>query len=488
MLRRILISPAWLLIRTNARLFSAASKPAPDKERLLSICPIDGRYKRQVEHLSNFFSEAALIKYRVQVELEWFRTILGQKGIVFEEKGLDKHELRSLEDIVNNFTVEDAQRVKDIEGVTNHDMKAVEYFIKEKISRSKVLKELGEYIHFTCTSEDINNLAYGLMVQKSVTSEVVPKLSAIAETLQKMAKEMSTAAMMSRTHGQPATPTTMGKELANFVYRINEPLKQLHAYKAKGKFNGAVGNYNAHKVVCPDVDWIKLSKTFVEGLGLKWAPYSTQIESHDGLAELFSVMHHVNTILIGMCRDIWMYTSYGYFKLKVIKGEVGSSTMPHKVNPIYFENAEGNLGLANALLQHFSEKLPISRMQRDLSDSTVLRNIGTALGYSSVAYSSILTGLGRLDIHKEEMLKELDSHYELLAEPVQTVMRRYKKEAPYELLKEFTRGKEVNSEGYIKFVQGLDLPTDEKEKLKALKPSTYTGYAKELAEDLANYL
>jgi len=467
---------------------SITCKPTPDEPKLLSICPIDGRYKRNVEHLANFFSESALIKYRVHVELQWFKTLLRKQGIVIDSQKLSSNELKMLDAITKDFTVEDAQRVKDIEGITNHDMKAVEYFIKEKISKSQVLKELGEYVHFTCTSEDINNLAYGLMVQKSVTDELLPKLNSVRDTLKKMAIEMAGAGMMARTHGQPATPTTMGKELANFVYRINETTKSLKSFKASGKFNGAVGNYNAHKVTCPECDWISISKEFVEGLGLKWSPYSTQIESHDTLAELASNIHRANTILIGFCRDIWMYTSFGYFKLKVIKGEVGSSTMPHKVNPIYFENAEGNLGVANALLHHFAEKLPISRMQRDLSDSTVLRNIGSAFAYSIIAYSSILTGLNRLDINKDEMKRELEMHYELLAEPVQTVMRRYKKDAPYEQLKEFTRGKNVNRESYQKFVSALDLPADEKQKLMDLKPTTYLGYAEDLAKNIGKYL
>jgi adenylosuccinate lyase len=473
---------------------TGAKPPAPvsvtpiQKERLLAICPIDGRYKSKVEGMSKYFSELALIKYRVQVELAWFKTLLKNKHVALQEVSLGATDTALLERIVSEFSPEDAERVKQIESVTNHDMKAVEYFLKEKFKDSPQLSSLGEYIHFTCTSEDISNLAYGLIVQEGFVQELKPKLEKVIKVLQRMSKDMANAPMMGHTHGQAATPTTMGKELANFVYRLQGCLNELKDFRASGKFNGAVGNFNAHLVACPEADWPSISKAFVESLGLKWNPYSTQIEPHDSMVKLFGVLERMNTIMLGMSRDIWMYTSAGYFKMKVVKGEVGSSTMPHKVNPIHFENAEGNLGLANAVLAHFGNKLPISRMQRDLSDSTVLRNIGVAFAYSSIGYASLLTGLSRLDINREDMLSELDSHYELLGEAVQTVMRRYKKEAPYEQLKEFTRGKQVNQTDYINFIEHLDLPAHEKNKLKALKPSLYLGLAQQLAHDLANYI
>ncbi len=461
---------------------------ASTKEELLALCPIDGRYKSSVGSLASYFSESALIKHRVQVEVAWFRSLLQHPQITLNPQPLGPAELKVLDEIVTNFSMEDALRVKAIEAVTNHDMKAVEYFIKEKINHLPALKALGEYIHFTCTSEDINNLAYGLMVQNSIGSELVPTFDRMLQSMVKLALSTADAAMMSHTHGQPATPTTMGKEIANYIFRLEECMKELRKFRAAGKFNGAVGNYNAHRVTCPEVDWIGVSKQFVESLGLEWRPYSTQIEQHDVLAEFFNTMERMNTILVGFCRDAWMYVSYGYFKLKVVKGEVGSSTMPHKINPINFENAEGTLGLANALLGHFVAKLPISRMQRDLSDSTVLRSVGVALGYSIAGYSSILNGISRLDVNREMMEKELESHYELLAEAVQTVMRRYKKEAPYEKLKEFTRGKQVTRADYLKFVGNLDLPPEEKAKLEALRPALYTGYAKELARDITKYI
>jgi adenylosuccinate lyase len=420
--------------------------------------------------------------------LQWFKQLLKVPNIPLNCPSISKEDNALLDSIVANFNPEDAQKVKEIEKITNHDVKAVEYFLKEKFKASPVLSSLAEYIHFTCTSEDINNLAYGLSLHHGLHEIYLPKVQELLNTLLKMAKEMSAAAMMSRTHGQLATPTTMGKEIANYAFRINNYVKVLKEFKVYGKFNGAVGNFNAHLCACPNVDWLDVSKNFVESLNLTWNPYSTQIEQHDSMANLFNTIERLNTVLIGFCRDIWMYVSYGLLMQKVVKGEVGSSTMPHKVNPISFENAEGNLGLSNSLFSHFANKLPISRMQRDLSDSTVLRNVGSAFAYSIVSYGSILSGLRRITINKEDCIKELDSHYELLAEAVQTVMRRYKKAAPYEVLKEFTRGRKVNREAYVAFVSKLDLPTDEIEKLKELKPSGYLELAKELAKKIEKYL
>lgn len=457
------------------------------KEQVMAITPIDGRYKGQIENMTKYFSEFALIKYRVQVELSWFKYLLTVPNLALNNKQLEKKDFDLIENILKEFKYEDAHRVKEIEAVTNHDVKAVEYFIKEKFKGNPTLKSLGEYIHFSCTSEDVTNLAYGLIFQDGLENSYLPKLDELLQKILTMSKQMAGYAIMSRTHGQPATPTTMGKEFANYAYRLNLIRKFLKEYKPQGKFNGAVGNYNAHVLACPDVNWIQVSEKFVESIGLKWNPYSTQIEQHDSIAKLFLNIRSLNTILVGFCRDLWMYISYGIFKLKVLKGEVGSSTMPHKVNPIFFENAEGNLGISNALLGYFAEKLPVSRMQRDLSDSTVLRNIGSALAYSMISYSSILTGLNRVEFNAALATKELESHYELLAEPVQTVMRRYKKEAPYELLKEFTRGQQVTREAYIAFVEKLDLPADELSKLKALRPTTYLGLAKELAENVTKY-
>jgi len=449
---------------------------------LLCISPIDGRYHRYTKDLSEFFSEYALMKYRVYVELKWFKFCCDCN--IVKDAELSHEDVSLLKKIVNDFNVEDAEKIKEIEGKTNHDLKSVEYFLKDKFIPSKILTNLKEFLHLCCTSEDINNISYGLIVQNSIYKIMIPALKCLRKEIGELVSKTSQIPMMAKTHGQPATPTTMGKELANFVARMNTQIIYLENFKSNAKFNGAVGNFNAHYIAFPDLDWIQISQQFVIDLGLQWNPYSTQIESHDGLAEVCRIIEHLNTILIGLCRDLWMYISSGYFKLKNVKDEVGSSTMPHKVNPINFENAEGNLGVSNALLCHFAAKLPISRMQRDLSDSTVLRNIGSAFGYSLIAYKYITEGFKRLEIDEKRLAEELENHYELLAEPVQTVMRKYKMEAPYEKLKEFTRGKIITKDKYLTFLQTLKLPEKEKEILKKLTPGTYIGIANQLAERL----
>ncbi len=445
-----------------------------------SISPLDGRYGDKVSELRPFFSEAALMKYRMLVEIEWFIFLCNQvklKGTKFWKS----RELKDLRSVYEYFDFVDAARVKEIEATTNHDVKAVEYLIKEKLKGS-VFEPYLEFIHFGCTSEDINNLSYALMIKGGV-EKLVSVLTGVMEFLYEMAKKNKTLAMMSRTHGQPASPTTLGKEMVNYVARLERQLNQLKGISVMGKINGAVGNFNAHVLAYARVDWMSESKKFIQGLGLDYSAYTTQIEPHDFVADICDNLKRVNTILIDFNRDIWTYISIGYFKQKVKKGEVGSSTMPHKVNPIDFENSEGNLGLANSLLKYFSEKLPISRMQRDLTDSTTLRNVGSALAYSMLAYKNCIQGLNKLEVNKKLIESDLNDNWELLAEPIQTVMRKYKLPGAYEKLKELTRGKKLTQKGMQKFVDTLDLPAVEKKKLKALTPPKYIGLAVKLVDD-----
>lgn len=446
-----------------------------------SITPVDGRYQSKTESLQDIFSEYGLIKNRLFVELRWLITLSNEKQIT-ELARLSQEDANWLLALHDDFNEEDAHRVKDIESVTNHDVKAVEYFIKEKLAQHPVLSKASEFTHFACTSEDINNLSYALMLSQGRDNVILPTLYQLTDRLSQLAQKYKSVSMMSRTHGQPATPTTMGKELANVVYRLQRQIYQLENVSILGKINGAVGNYNAHAVAYPDVDWMALARNFVEDLNIDFNPYTTQIEPHDYIAEMFHALIRTNVILIDLCRDIWGYISLNFFKQKVVAGEVGSSTMPHKVNPIDFENAEGNLGLANALFQHLAEKLPISRFQRDLTDSTVLRSMGTAFGHSMIAWSSLAKGLGKLEINEQNMLDDLDRNWSLLAEPIQTVMRRYGVENAYEKLKELTRGADMNQQIIQDFIKTLDIPEDAKTQLLTLTPANYIGYAVEQTE------
>ena len=446
-----------------------------------AITPVDGRYQAKTKDLQDVFSEYGLIKSRLFVELKWLITLSNEVKIT-ELTQLTNEEAHWLLKIHDDFTEDDTNRVKEIESVTNHDVKAVEYFIKEKLASHPVLSKASEFTHFACTSEDINNLSYALMLSQGRDKIVSPTLYQLANQLSNLAKQHKDAPMMSRTHGQPATPTTMGKEFANSVYRLQRQLLQLEKVDILGKINGAVGNYNAHMVAYPDVKWMELAQNFVEELNIDFNPYTTQIEPHDYIAEMFHVLIRTNVILIDLCRDIWGYISLNFFKQKVIAGEVGSSTMPHKVNPIDFENAEGNLGLANAMFQHLAEKLPISRFQRDLTDSTVLRSMGTAFGHCMIAWSSLAKGLDKLEINEQNMLEDLDKNWSLLAEPIQTVMRRYGVENAYEKLKELTRGADMNQQIIQDFIKTLEIPEQAKSDLLKLTPANYIGYAVEQTE------
>lgn len=452
-----------------------------DSTALMAISPLDGRYQEKMNSLRAIFSEYGLIRFRVIVEIRWLE-MLAEFAELPEIPKLSPHAKKLLEEIIENFSMQDAERVKHIESGINHDVKAVEYFIKEKIANNHELAALSEFIHFGCTSEDINNLAYGLMLQTARKQTVLPTLDDILLPMKKFAHDFANVPMLSRTHGQAATPTTVGKEFANVIARLHRQVEQLINVQILGKMNGASGNYNALATACPKVDWQMLSKNFVNKLGLVWNPYTTQIEPHDTMAELFSVMIRINTILIDFNRDTWSYIAINYFKQKSISNEVGSSTMPHKVNPIDFENAEGNLGLSNALFEHMINKLPVSRWQRDLSDSTVLRNIGVAFGHAVLAYQSTYKGLAKLEPNLAVIADDLDKHWEVLAEPIQTIMRRFNIEQPYEKLKAFTRGKLINKESLQHFIQELALPSDVKKELLALTPADYTGYAEELAK------
>ena len=443
---------------------------------LTAISPIDGRYRNKVDALGQYFSEYALIRYRVIVEIRWLQRLAAHPGIA-EAPQISEAGNQVLEGIIDNFCVADAQRVKDIEATTNHDVKAVEYFLKEKVSAHPDLAQQIEFVHFACTSEDINNLSYALMLKEGRDQVMLPVMREVIDRLRALAHEHAEQPLLSRTHGQTASPSTVGKEFANVVARLERQYAQFAGNEILGKINGAVGNYNAHLSAYPDVDWQANAQSFVESLGLVWNPYTTQIEPHDYIAELFAALCRFNTIVIDLDRDVWGYISLGYFKQKTIAGEVGSSTMPHKVNPIDFENSEGNLGIGNAVMQHMAEKLPISRWQRDLTDSTVLRNIGVGFAHSVIAYQATLKGLSKLSISPEVLLDDLNNSWEVLAEPIQTVMRRYNVEQPYEKLKALTRGQKINQQVLESFVDTLDIPEEAKAALRALRPENYIGNA-----------
>jgi adenylosuccinate lyase len=443
---------------------------------LTAISPIDGRYASKTKVLRDIFSEFGLIRYRVLVEIRWLQFLSAHPEIA-EVPEFDADTINLLNDLIDNFSVEDAQRVKAIERTTNHDVKAVEYFIKEKIADVASLAAVSEFIHFACTSEDINNLAHALMLNEGRKTVILPKMDTLITALTELTAEYAEIPMLSRTHGQPASPTTLGKEVANVVYRLQRQRDQVAKVSLMGKFNGAVGNYNAHLSAYPNLDWSAIAEKFVTQLGLDFNPYTTQIEPHDYIAELFDGMARFNTILIDYCRDTWSYISLAYFKQKTIKGEIGSSTMPHKVNPIDFENAEGNLGVANALFNHLAAKLPISRWQRDLTDSTVLRNLGVGMAQSLIAYESALKGISKLQVNKAVIEADLNKTWEVLAEPIQTVMRRYGVEQAYEKLKELTRGRGIDQERLQAFIGNLPIPEEEKTRLLEMTPSSYIGNA-----------
>jgi len=449
---------------------------------LTAVSSVDGRYAGRTASLREIFSEYGLIRYRVVVEIRWFQALAACSEIP-QVSALSESANACLEDLLENFELEAAQRIKSIEATTNHDVKAVEYYLKEYFSQHEELHTLSEFLHFACTSEDINNLAYALMMADARERVWLPTFAEIEAQLNAMADAYAELPMLSRTHGQTASPTTLGKEFSNVVARLQRQAGLLEQQTILGKINGAVGNFNAHRVACPGVDWPGFAREFVESLGLAWNPWTTQIEPHDWLAESFHTLCRYNTILIDLCRDIWAYISIGYFSQKTIAGEVGSSTMPHKVNPIDFENAEGNLGVANALLGHLAEKLPVSRWQRDLSDSTVLRTIGTATGHGVIAYASLLKGLGKLQVNEVKLGEDLDNSWEVLAEPIQTVMRLHGIENPYEQLKALTRGKAINAEVLAEFVASLDIPEQARQRLLDLTPADYIGNAAEMARN-----
>ncbi len=450
---------------------------------LTAISPVDGRYARHTEALRRHCSEQALMQARVRVEIAWLKALANEPAIT-EVPSLSADAETFLDRIAAEFDTAAAERVKAIEATTNHDVKAIEYYIKQRMAEHPALSAQIEFVHFACTSEDVNNLAYALMVKEARDTVLLPAAKDLITPLSTLARSLGRQPMLARTHGQPASPTTLGKELANVVARLQRQMAQLEAAPILGKINGAVGNYNAHVITYPEVDWPALAARMIDSLGLEPNPYTTQIEPHDYLAELFHALMRFNTVLIDISRDIWGYISNGYFRQKVIAGEVGSSTMPHKVNPIDFENAEGNLGLANALLDHLAGKLPISRFQRDLTDSTVLRNIGVGFAWSLIAYRSFIRGLGKLEADPRRMEADLDANWEVLAEAVQTVMRRYGVEAPYEKLKELTRGQRVSAQGMQAFIDGLDIPAEARERLRELTPGTYVGLAPELTDQL----
>jgi len=450
---------------------------------LLALSPLDGRYATKVDALRPIFSEFGLIRARVHVEIEWLLALAAEPGLA-ELPAFTPAATQRLRALGEGFSSADAERVKQIERTTNHDVKAVEYFIKERLKDDAELEPALEFVHFACTSEDINNLAYALMLEQGRTQVMLPALDQLIGTLRGLAHAHAAQPMLSRTHGQTASPTTLGKELANVVARLQRQRAQLHAVELTGKINGAVGNYNAHLVAYPDIDWPALSQRFVEGLGIAFNPYTTQIEPHDCIAELGDAMRRANTILIDLSRDLWGYISLGYFRQRLKEGEVGSSTMPHKVNPIDFENAEGNLGIANALFEHFSAKLPISRWQRDLTDSTVLRALGTAFGHTLVALDSLGKGLGKLTVAPEKLDADLDAAWEVLAEAVQTVMRRHGLPNPYEQLKALTRGQGITAASMRGFVESLELPAEARQRLLDMTPGSYTGLAEKLARDI----
>lgn len=450
---------------------------------IAALSPLDGRYAKSVEALRPVFSEYGLMRARVRVELSWLKALAAEPKIV-EVPPFDEAVLAEIDDVIAGFSLEDAAAVKAIEATTNHDVKAIEYWLKERFAGVPAVSAVSEFIHFACTSEDINNLSHALMLREARDEVLLPKLAEVSDKLRSLAHELAAVPMMSRTHGQPATPTTLGKEVANVLYRLERQAKQLSAQEFLGKINGAVGNYNAHMVAYPDVDWEGHCRRFVEeDLGLTFNPYTIQIEPHDYMAEFFQAVSRINTILIDFNRDVWGYISLGYFKQKVKAGEVGSSTMPHKVNPIDFENSEGNLGMANAVLAFLSEKLPVSRWQRDLTDSTVLRNMGVGIGYAVLGLAAHLRGLNKLEANPAALAADLDATWELLAEPIQTVMRRYGVANPYEKLKDLTRGKGgITSEVLASFIRDLDIPDEAKQQLLDLTPASYVGKAENLAK------
>ncbi len=447
---------------------------------LSAISPIDGRYGSKTTEFRTIFSEFGLIKNRVLVEIRWLQT-LAEHPQITELPALSAEANQQLNALVDNFSEADALRIKEIEKTTNHDVKAVEYFIKESFADNAELNAIGEFVHFACTSEDINNLSHALMLREGRDEVLLPQMEKVCGAIAEMGRTFAAVPMLSRTHGQTASPTTVGKEMANVAARLQRQIEQVRQVSLLGKINGAVGNYNAHLSAYPEVDWAENAKNFVESLGLAWNPYTTQIEPHDYIAELFDAIARFNTILIDFDRDVWGYISLGYFKQKTIAGEVGSSTMPHKVNPIDFENSEGNLGLANAIFGHLSQKLPVSRWQRDLTDSTVLRNMGVGFGYSLIAYQATLKGIGKLELNQARLSEDLDNAWEVLAEPIQTVMRRYNIPEPYEKLKALTRGQTMNRETIQAFVQTLDIPDAAKAELMALTPASYIGNAESQA-------
>lgn len=448
---------------------------------LTAVSPVDGRYAAKTQVLRSIFSEYGLLKFRTEVEVRWLQKLAATPEII-EVPPFSQESIVFLDKIIANFSIQDAQRIKDIEKTTNHDVKAVEYFLKEKVSSVAEITAVNEFIHFACTSEDINNLSYALMLNSARKDVILPQLKSIIDAIKSLARSYRDIPLLSRTHGQPASPTTMGKEMANVASRMQRQYEQIAKVQILGKANGAVGNYNAHAVAYPDIDWHSYSNEFVTSLGIDWNPYTTQIEPHDYIAEFFSALTRFNTILLDFDRDIWGYISLGNFKQRTIAGEIGSSTMPHKVNPIDFENSEGNLGLANAVFNHLAMKLPLSRWQRDLTDSTVLRNLGVGCGYSVIAYASTLKGISKLEVCEEHLRDELDNNWEVLAEPIQTVMRRYAIEKPYEKLKELTRGKRVTEKDMHIFIDKLDIPQNEKDRLQQLTPANYIGDAVRLVD------
>lgn len=449
---------------------------------LTAITPLDGRYRSKTGALSEIFSEFGLMRARVEVEVCWLMSLAAQKGIP-ELPDFSVDAKKTLEALILDFDLESAQHIKDIERTTNHDVKAVEYYLRENLQSNDELKAASEFIHFACTSEDINNLSHALML-KLGREEILQTLASIESHLKQLATDWAEVPMLSRTHGQSATPTSVGKEIANTLYRLRRQTKQFAQSPVLGKINGAVGNFNAHFAAYPEVDWPQHGQSFVESLGIDWNPYTTQIEPHDAMAELFHSLLRINTVLIDFNRDVWGYISLGYFRQRAIKGEIGSSTMPHKVNPIDFENSEGNLGLANALLAHLAEKLPISRWQRDLTDSTVLRNMGSVFAYSFIGWNASLKGLSKLEIDRDKLAADLDANWEVMAEPIQTVMRRYQIEGAYEQLKELTRGQKITAENLSAFIQQLDIPTEAKQRLLDMSPATYLGNAPSQAKDI----
>jgi len=454
-----------------------------DLSSLTAISPIDGRYGSRCVDLRTIFSEYGLIRHRVLVEVRWLQMLADNPGIP-EVPAFGEHANNVLNAIVDNFQEDDAQRVKNIERTTNHDVKAVEYFLKEKIAGNSELEAVSEFIHFACTSEDINNLSHALMLREARAQVLLPQMDDVINAIKKLARDNAAQPMLSRTHGQPASPTTLGKEMANVAARLERQRNQLAAVQILGKINGAVGNYNAHLSAYPELDWPVIAERFVTNLGLDWNPYTTQIEPHDYMAEMFDAIARFNTILLDFDRDVWGYISLGYFKQKTIAGEVGSSTMPHKVNPIDFENSEGNLGLANAIFGHLAAKLPVSRWQRDLTDSTVLRNVGVGVAYSSIAYQSTLKGISKLEVNPARLNEDLDNCWEVLAEPIQTVMRRYGIEKPYEKLKELTRGQGIDRNRLQEFVNSLNIPPEAKQSLLEMTPSNYLGNAQQQADNI----